>query len=463
MIERPPSVPAPKDSSGGVAGSYSAENRPLPKRAIVFSDTDNDVACVKNTLRVVGIVNKKGEIDESVDGLEIIHTGDLVDKKNPDPAVIEFWESLRHHAGLIGWQVKIIAGNHELEAWQRITRGETFRLPKIQLARLCGFIEGLDLIHVDDTVLFLHGYPTLGFLRTLLHFREVTGKDLNRFNEDHFRKAFKSSEAISQYAYVKGKAGENYILCDVAEASGYYKKHGRNVATILKELDIHTVVHGHRPQRSGMQTDYEFARWIPGVRMISNDTKVKARGLGATVIRVKQREEPEVVFINTLVDYKKTRKQVRGLLRMGVVVPLAPSEEPPDSPEPAEADPEKIVVVPRLPPVEPPGSPQPRQLLVDETAPLLPDDRSKGEHPRPGRRESKSRYRHRTKWRLSIGAAALTVSLAGPGLYWLKREFQRDPAEIQQAHDLGKVHADRLATEMPWLREKLEETHEQSE
>ena len=497
-IPWPPSAPAPVDSGSGTTASYSAENRPLPKCAIVFSDTDNDVVCVKNTLRLAGIVNKRGEIDESVDGLSVIHTGDLIDKRNPDPAVIEFWESLRQRASRRGCQVKIMAGNHELEAWQRMTRGETFRLPKKRLTGLRGFIEGLDLIRVEGSVLFLHGYPTLGFLRTLLHFREVTGKDPNRFNEDHFRRAFKSAEAINQYAYVKGKAGDNYILGDVAEASGYYKKHGRNVATILRELDIHTVVHGHRPQRSGVQADYEFARWIPGVRMISNDTKVRERGIGATVIHMKPQEEPEVVFINTLTDNKKTRKQVSGLLRVGVVVPPALSTEPPETPEPAETGPEEVVAAPGVPPVAPPstpepidtapeevavepmlslveppstpepidtgpeevavvptlplmdapGRPQPGHSLVDETAPLLPEDSSEGAHPRPHRRESESRYRRRAKRRWSIATTALTASLAGLGVYWLEGKYQRDPAEIQQAYHQEKTYTGRPAAEM---------------
>lgn len=339
-------MPSPKDPRIRGTASCSLKNHPLPKRAIVFSDTDNDVLCVEKTLRFAGIVNKKGQFTEDAEGLGIFHTGDLVDKKNPDPAVIEYWESFRRRADLSGCQVKIVAGNHELETWQRLTQGETFGLPNKQLTRILRFIETLDLIHVEDSVLFLHGYPTLAFLRTLLHFREVTGKDPNLFNEDHFRKAFRSAEAINQYAYVQGKAGDNYILADVAEASAYYRKHGRNVVTLLRELDIHTVIHGHRPQRSGRQTDYEFAKSIPGVRMISNDTKVRIRGIGATVIRIKPREEPDIVFINTLTENKKTRSFVRGLLQAGDAVTPSLPAQPPTTPETTTSGSAEIQIAP---------------------------------------------------------------------------------------------------------------------
>ena len=170
---------------------------------------------------------------------------------------------------------------------------------------------------------------------------------------------------------------------------------------------------------------------------------------------------------------------------MGVVVPPAPSAEPPETPEPAEAGPEEVVTEPGLPPVEPPstperldtgpeevaveptlplveppGSPQPEYPVVDETAPLLPEDDSEGEQPRPDRRESETRYWRRAGWRWGIGAAVLAASLAGPGVYWLKGKYQRDLTEIQQAYLQEKAHAERLAAELARLRKELDEARE---
>jgi len=76
-------------------------------------------------------------------------------------------------------------------------------------------------------------------------------------------------------------------------------------------LKIDVVIHGHRPQRSGVQVDYEFGKWIPKVRMIGNDTMVRRRGIGATVIRVTSRGALDMVFINTKTESKKLRRKVQ--------------------------------------------------------------------------------------------------------------------------------------------------------
>ena len=283
----------------------------MPARCIVFSDTDNGINPVTNTLRFAGILGEKGGLADELEGLSIFHTGDFIDKKNPDPAVVEYWQQLQQDALAKGGQVRLIAGNHELEIWQKIRSGEKFGMHAEQLGLINNFIESLDLFYVAGPVLFMHGYPTLEFLQTLLHFREMTGKALNCFNTDHYKKALRSVNASKQYAYVRGNRGANYLLYDVADASRYYKKQGREVGAVLARLHIDIVVHGHRPQRSGVQVDNEYIKWIPKVRMIGNDTMVRRRGLGATIIRQESGGELDVVFINTKTESKKLRKKVQ--------------------------------------------------------------------------------------------------------------------------------------------------------
>ena len=101
----------------------------------------------------------------------------------------------------------------------------------------------------------------------------------------------------------------------MADASRYYKKQGRLVSVVLAQLKIDIVVHGHRPQRSGVQVDYEFGKWIPKVRMIGNDTMVRRRGIGATIIRVASSGALDMVFINTKTESKKLRRKVQKYLR----------------------------------------------------------------------------------------------------------------------------------------------------
>jgi hypothetical protein len=277
----------------------------------VFSDTGNGINPVVNTLRFAGILGEKGRLADDLGGLSIFHTGDLINKKNPDPAVVEYWQQLQQNALAKGGQVKLIAGNHELEIWQKIRSGEKFGMSAKQLGCINNFIESLDLFHVAGPVLFMHGYPTLEFLQVLLHFRETTGKELNCFNNDHYKKAFRSVNASKQYAYVRGNRRANYLLYDVTDANRYYKKQGRVVGAVLARLNIDLVVHGHRPQRSGVQVDNEYLKWIPQVRMIGNDTMVRRRGLGATIIRQESGGELDVVFINTKTESKKLRKKVQ--------------------------------------------------------------------------------------------------------------------------------------------------------
>ena len=307
-----------------------AERPAFPGRCIVFSDTDNDINSVRNTLRFAGILNQKGEFTDNLKGLSIFHTGDLLDKKNPDPAVVEYWQRLQQDALAKGCHVKLIVGNHEQEIWQKIRDGEKYGMGAKKTRWLNGFIESLDLFYVAGPVLFIHGYPTLEFLQTLLHFKEVTGKDLNCFNADHYKKAFRSVNAVRQYAYVRENRRTHYLLYDVADASRYYKKKGRVVGAVLAQLKIDIVVHGHRPQRSGVQVDYEFGKWIPKVRMIGNDTMVKRRGIGATVIRVTSSGALEMVFINTKTESKKLRKKVQKDLRAPLVISCASRFTSPD-------------------------------------------------------------------------------------------------------------------------------------
>jgi hypothetical protein len=250
-----------------------------------------------------------------LEGVTIVHTGDLIDKKNPDFSVVQYWQYLQQDALTKGCHVKLIVGNHEQDIWQKIRAGEKCGMRAKQADWLNDFIEGLDLFYVAGPVLFVHGYPTLEFLKALLHFKEVTGKDLNYFNADHYKKAFRSVNAIRQYAYVRANRKINYLLYDVADASRYYKKHGRAVSAVFAQLKIDIVVHGHRPQRSGIQVDYEFCKSIPNVRMIGNDTMVKRSGIGATVIRMTSEGALDLVFINSKTESKKLRRKVHKYLR----------------------------------------------------------------------------------------------------------------------------------------------------
>ena len=120
---------------------------------------------------------------------------------------------------------------------------------------------------------------------------------------------------MRQYAYVRANRRANYLLYDVVDASRYYKKQGRVVGDVLAQLKIETINHGHRPQRSGLQVDYEFGKWIPNIRMIGNDTMVTRSGIGATVIRETSSGDFNIVFINAKTLSRELRIKVQRDLR----------------------------------------------------------------------------------------------------------------------------------------------------
>lgn len=286
----------------------------LPPRYIVFSDTDDDLSSVKATLGFAGILDRSSGIHEHSEGIKIFHTGDLIDKKRPDLSVVEYWQSLQKDALRKGCRVKLIAGNHEQEVWRRIRAGQTYGMTQEQTHKLTEFIESMDLFYVTGSVLFIHGYPTLEFLDALAHFKEVTGKDLNRFNEDHYKKSFKSVRAMKQYSYVRDNRKVNHLLYDLKSAGDYYKKKGRLIGALLEQLQIRMVVHGHKPQRSGLQADYEFGKWLPDIRMVGNDTNVSQRGIGATVILTEPTGDLDVIFVNAKTASNELRKEVQKSL-----------------------------------------------------------------------------------------------------------------------------------------------------
>ena len=95
-----------------------------------------------------------------------------------------------------------------------------------QAQKLNNFVESLDLFYVAGPVLFIHGYPTLEFLQALAHFKEVTGKDLNSFNKDHYKKSFISVRAMRQYAYVRESRNRNHLLYDITNAERLLQEEG---------------------------------------------------------------------------------------------------------------------------------------------------------------------------------------------------------------------------------------------
>lgn len=285
------------------------------RRLLALADCENEIDAVKSTLRFAGLTTKDGRLKARSKDACIIQTGDLLYKQAPDPSVVDYWQALQADAEARGCSLILLAGNHELEIWQRLQAGQDLGLKRHQQETVKALIRGMRLIHVEGSILFIHGYPTLKLLEDIRQYRETTGEDINAYNEHRYRPTLEVRKRLMNFAYRRGDAARQALLHDVQDPQRYYRQRGREVAMLLGKLGIDIVVHGHRPERSGMQTDFELRRWLPGVRMISNDTQMAQHGLGATVIAQPSWERPEVILVNSIAANANLRRRVRRLMR----------------------------------------------------------------------------------------------------------------------------------------------------
>ncbi|MEO5377325.1 MAG: metallophosphoesterase [Magnetococcus sp. DMHC-6] len=255
---------------------------------IVLSDTDNDLKSVQYTLWIAGICNKTGIWYKDTQHICIIHTGDWINKWNPAPTIVDYFQILQESAPK-KCGVYLLQGNHELELLKRIRQGEEKRLT----LRQSNFIQRQDILRVDDGVLYIHGYPSFGLLGLLKQIQE-SNKNLNDFN-DLFRKAFYEG----QYALYLNETGLE-LVGDIRKASRYYlhycqdgETRGRKISKLLTSLGLTTIIHGHKPHML-TQIDDEMRVEIPGIRVINNDNQAKISGLGASILDKKK----QIIFVN---------------------------------------------------------------------------------------------------------------------------------------------------------------------
>lgn len=297
------------DCSVCMGEKASHESQEEKKHTIVLSDTDNDLKSVKYALWMTGLCNKEGEWRSGIGPFRILHTGDWLNKRNPDPEVVRFFRHLKTSAPA-SCSVVMLVGNHEVEILQRMDSGKPTRLNEKHV----NFIKQQDVVYVAGKTLYIHGYPTLKLLLLLTQIMDEN-MCLNMFNH-RFRKAFHEG----RYALFKEREGLA-IIGDVRRVKNYYQRcekdgqtRGEKVRDLLKGLNIQTVIHGHRPNVL-IQLDYEFKKEISDIRIINNDNKSKLTGLGALAVDPKGK----VRFINLKAMYwlggeKAFRKKIRRIL-----------------------------------------------------------------------------------------------------------------------------------------------------
>ncbi|MBF0180768.1 MAG: metallophosphoesterase [Magnetococcales bacterium] len=250
----------------------------VPLWTLVLSDTDNDFSTVARHLRLLGLCDRRGCWKPGIPPVRIIHTGDWLNKWNPDPHVLDSFKRLVETAPQ-GVEIVLLAGNHELAILRMAEMG--LRTPFT--ADDLDFIRNCEVFRIQDDLLFLHGYPTL-LLLDLLHQLRQEGcppSDLHA----RLRAAFYRGE----HALFRDDAGPE-LAGYIRKPRSYYaqlqpdgRPLGHLVAERILALGLATVIHGHKPV-AVTQSDDELERIIPGVRVINNDNGVRTAGLGGLLI-----------------------------------------------------------------------------------------------------------------------------------------------------------------------------------
>lgn len=116
--------PAPGGSSKAAAPAASSSphlapvtlsariSRPAPERIVAIGDLHGDLDVTRRALRLAGAIDDKDAW--SGGGLDLVQTGDEVDRGDDDRKILDLFERLKGEAKKAGGEVIALAGNHEL-------------------------------------------------------------------------------------------------------------------------------------------------------------------------------------------------------------------------------------------------------------------------------------------------------------------------------------------------------------
>ncbi|MBF0097572.1 MAG: metallophosphoesterase [Magnetococcales bacterium] len=317
----PPATPADTDA----APSVVAEETPLfcpPETAtlplvtaeeyrwtLVLSDTDNDLRTVIQTLWLTGLCDQNGTWIPELRHVQVIHTGDWLNKWDPNPYILDGFKRLQETAPPT-CRLLLLNGNHELAILQMADKGLRTALTQEDLA----FIRRQPLLHFDNETLYLHGYPTLELLMVLKQLlrEQIPRAELN--NRLH-KLLFDGEFPLFR------ETGSARLIGDIKSPKYYYnlrtfngQLRGKQAAALLQALGIHTVIHGHKPNNA-VQCDQELSEEVPGIRFVNNDNRIRQNGWGGMLLDL----PGKITFINPQTlhqagSVKSLRKQLRKMV-----------------------------------------------------------------------------------------------------------------------------------------------------
>ncbi|MBF0185391.1 MAG: metallophosphoesterase [Magnetococcales bacterium] len=304
-----PSAPLATEALPVVTEEIVAQAESMPESyrwTLILSDTDNDLRTVMQTLWLAGLCDQNGTWIPELRHIQVIHTGDWLNKWDPNPYILDGFKRLQETAPPT-CRLLLLNGNHELAILQMADKGLRTALTPDDLA----FIRRQSLLHIDQEYLFLHGYPTLDLLMILkqLQRERIPRHELNSrlhkllfagnfplFRETHSMRLIGDIKSPKYYYSLKSYNGQ---------------LRGAQTAAILRELGIRTVIHGHKPI-ADVQNDQELPEEVPGIRFVNNDNRIRQCGWGGMLLG----QQGDTLFINPHIlrqagSVKALRKQLR--------------------------------------------------------------------------------------------------------------------------------------------------------
>ena len=321
-VNQPLMPPSPSDTNAATEALVE-EVVPCPSEAtalpvvaeevyrwtLVLSDTDNDLRTVIQTLWLTGLCDQNGAWIPELRHVQVIHTGDWLNKWDPNPYILDGFKRLQETAPPT-CRLLLLNGNHELAILQMADKGLRTSLTQDDLT----FIRRQSLLHFDNETLYLHGYPTLELLMVL--------KQLSREQIPRAELNFRLHKLLFDGDFpLFRETGSSRLIGDIKSPKYYYnlrtfngQLRGKQAAALLQELGLHTVIHGHKPN-STVQCDQELSEEVPGVRFINNDNRIRQNGWGGLLLDL----SGKTTFINPQTvqhagSVKALRKQLRKMV-----------------------------------------------------------------------------------------------------------------------------------------------------
>lgn len=250
------------------------ERAPKVERFVCLSDIHNDEKAMQASLEQKGIVDENSDWENEIDPVQLVISGDSVNKQNPNHSVLKYLRRLQRTAPE-GSSVTILVGNHELDLLARETKGEETGMKE----KWYEYLGEASVVCKQGSVLFLHRYPSLELVEELAEqFAENNGDvETSEWNiNQRFQEAVSTRKETPQDSLAVfnecDDGGEDSALKGLSPKE-YYMKYGSIISDLLESMGVNVVVHGHKKQASGGQ---DFEEYLPSITMVNNDTAMSS-------------------------------------------------------------------------------------------------------------------------------------------------------------------------------------------